>query len=50
MKRVLRVDILHDVGDSLNPASIAGRSRAAFVQGMGWLTGEELTGTRTGGS
>jgi xanthine dehydrogenase molybdopterin-binding subunit B len=42
MKRVLRVDILHDVGDSLNPGVDRGQIEGAFVQGMGWLTGEEL--------
>ncbi len=42
MKRVLAVDILHDVGDSLNPGIDRGQIEGAFVQGMGWLTGEEL--------
>ncbi|MBI1945204.1 MAG: xanthine dehydrogenase molybdopterin binding subunit [Deltaproteobacteria bacterium] len=42
MKRVRRVDILHDVGDSLNPAIDRGQIEGAFVQGMGWLCGEEL--------
>jgi xanthine dehydrogenase molybdopterin-binding subunit B len=42
MKRVLRVDILHDVGESLNPNVDRGQIEGAFVQGMGWLTGEEL--------
>ena len=42
MKRVVRVDILHDVGDSLNPGVDRGQIEGAFVQGMGWLTGEEL--------
>lgn len=42
MKRVLRVDILHDVGESLNPHVDRGQIEGAFVQGMGWLTGEEL--------
>ena len=42
MKRVLRVDILHDVGDSLNPGVDRGQIEGGFVQGMGWLTGEEL--------
>jgi xanthine dehydrogenase large subunit len=42
MKRVLAVDILHDVGDSLNPGVDRGQVEGAFIQGMGWLTGEEL--------
>ena len=37
-----RVDILHDVGNSLNPAIDLGQIQGAFVQGMGWLTTEEL--------
>ena len=37
-----RVDILHDVGRSLNPAIDLGQVQGAFVQGMGWLTTEEL--------
>jgi len=40
--RVLRADILHDVGRSLNPALDRGQVEGAFVQGMGWLTTEEL--------
>jgi xanthine dehydrogenase molybdopterin binding subunit/xanthine dehydrogenase small subunit len=40
--RVLRSDILHDVGDSLNPAIDRGQIEGGFVQGMGWLTSEEL--------
>ncbi|MHB2019642.1 MAG: xanthine dehydrogenase molybdopterin binding subunit [Candidatus Xenobia bacterium] len=42
MKRVLRVDVVHDVGDSLNYGVDRGQIEGAFVQGMGWLTGEEL--------
>ncbi len=42
MKRVLRVDILHDVGDSLNPGVDRGQIEGGYVQGLGWLTGEEL--------
>ncbi|NDY90033.1 xanthine dehydrogenase molybdopterin binding subunit [Ideonella livida] len=37
-----RADLLHDVGASLNPALDIGQVEGAFVQGMGWLTSEEL--------
>ena len=40
--RVLRADVLHDVGQSLNPALDIGQVEGAFVQGQGWLTSEEL--------
>ena len=40
--KVLRVDILHDVGKSLNPAIDLGQIEGGFIQGMGWLTTEEL--------
>ncbi len=40
--RVLEVDILHDVGTSLNPAIDIGQIEGGFVQGMGWLTTEQL--------
>ncbi len=42
MHRVLRVDILHDVGDSVNEGVNRGQIEGGFVQGMGWLTAEEL--------
>ncbi|MDR3392866.1 MAG: xanthine dehydrogenase molybdopterin binding subunit [Sulfuriferula sp.] len=40
--RMLRVDILHDVGKSLNPALDIGQIEGGFLQGAGWLTSEEL--------
>jgi len=40
--RVLRIDILHDVGKSLNPAVDMGQIEGGFIQGLGWLTTEEL--------
>ena len=40
--RVERVDILHDVGRSLNPAIDIGQIEGGFIQGMGWLTTEEV--------
>ncbi|HVG46580.1 MAG TPA: molybdopterin cofactor-binding domain-containing protein, partial [Rubellimicrobium sp.] len=40
--RILRVDILHDCGSSLNPALDIGQIEGGYVQGVGWLTTEEL--------
>lgn len=46
--RVLRVDILHDVGHSINPAIDRGQIEGGFVQGMGWLTCEQLVWDEAG--
>ncbi|MFM9879020.1 MAG: xanthine dehydrogenase molybdopterin binding subunit [Burkholderiaceae bacterium] len=46
--RVLKVDILHDVGHSINPAIDIGQIEGGFVQGMGWLTTEQLVWNGTG--
>ncbi|MGE4240794.1 MAG: xanthine dehydrogenase molybdopterin binding subunit [Ramlibacter sp.] len=46
--RVLKVDILHDVGRSINPAIDLGQIEGGFVQGMGWLTTEQLVWTGKG--
>ncbi|MGL1080518.1 molybdopterin cofactor-binding domain-containing protein, partial [Vibrio parahaemolyticus] len=40
--RLDRADILHDCGASLNPAIDRGQVEGGFIQGMGWLTSEEL--------
>ncbi len=40
--RVIKVDILHDVGTSINPAIDIGQIEGGFIQGMGWLTTEQL--------
>jgi len=40
--RILRTDILHDAGASLNPALDVGQIEGGYVQGAGWLTTEEL--------
>ncbi len=42
MTRVLRADILHDAGDAINAGVNRGQIEGGFVQGMGWLTSEEL--------
>jgi xanthine dehydrogenase molybdopterin-binding subunit B len=42
MSRILRVDILHDAGDSINLGINRGQIEGGFVQGAGWLTCEEL--------
>jgi xanthine dehydrogenase large subunit len=46
--KVTRVDILHDVGQSLNPAVDIGQIEGGFIQGMGWLTTEELVFSEDG--
>ncbi|MEM9225744.1 MAG: xanthine dehydrogenase molybdopterin binding subunit, partial [Pseudomonadota bacterium] len=46
--RVLRTDILHDVGRSINPAIDLGQIEGGFIQGMGWLTMEELVFDKDG--
>lgn len=46
--RLLRADILHDVGASLNPAIDIGQVEGGFIQGMGWLTSEELVWDKQG--
>ncbi len=40
--KVLRADILHDAGQSLNPAIDLGQVEGGYIQGLGWLTTEEL--------
>jgi xanthine dehydrogenase large subunit len=40
--KLLRADLLHDAGQSLNPAIDIGQIEGGFIQGMGWLTTEEL--------
>jgi xanthine dehydrogenase large subunit len=47
--RLRRVDIVHDVGDSLSPLVDLGQIEGGFVQGAGWLTLEELLWDETGG-
>ncbi len=46
--RLLRTDIIHDVGDSINPAIDIGQIEGGFIQGLGWLTTEELKWDKTG--
>ncbi|HEU0200805.1 MAG TPA: xanthine dehydrogenase molybdopterin binding subunit [Burkholderiaceae bacterium] len=40
--KLLRADLLHDAGNSINPAIDLGQVEGGFIQGMGWLTCEEL--------
>jgi xanthine dehydrogenase large subunit len=46
--RILRADLLHDCGRSLNPAVDLGQIEGGFVQGVGWLTSEELVFDKEG--
>jgi xanthine dehydrogenase large subunit len=46
--RLLRVDILHDVGRSINPGVDKGQIEGGFIQGLGWLTSEELVWSEEG--
>ncbi|MEG2154798.1 MAG: xanthine dehydrogenase molybdopterin binding subunit [Burkholderiaceae bacterium] len=46
--KLLRADLLHDAGASLNPAIDIGQVEGAFIQGMGWLTTEALVWSAAG--
>jgi xanthine dehydrogenase large subunit len=46
--RLLRVDVLHDVGDSISPLVDRGQIEGGFIQGVGWLTTEELVWSQAG--
>ncbi len=46
--KVTRIDILHDVGKSLNEAIDYGQLEGGFIQGMGWLTTEEVVWNQQG--
>jgi xanthine dehydrogenase large subunit len=46
--RFPRVDILHDVGDSISPLVDRGQVEGGFLQGLGWMTSEELVWSKTG--
>jgi xanthine dehydrogenase large subunit len=46
--KLVRADLLHDVGQSINPAIDMGQIEGGFIQGMGWLTTEELWWNREG--
>jgi xanthine dehydrogenase large subunit len=46
--RVLAVDILHDVGSSINPAIDIGQIEGGYIQGVGWLTSEQLVWNELG--
>jgi xanthine dehydrogenase large subunit len=46
--KLVRADLLHDAGQSINPAIDLGQVEGGFIQGMGWLTTEELWWNRDG--
>jgi xanthine dehydrogenase large subunit len=46
--RILRSDLLHDVGDSISPLVDRGQIEGGFLQGVGWLTSEELVWNQNG--
>jgi len=46
--KLLRTDLLHDAGNSINPAIDIGQVEGGFMQGMGWLTTEELVWNQQG--
>jgi len=46
--KLLRTDILHDVGDSLNPDIDLGQVEGGFIQGVGWVTTEEIKWDKRG--
>ena len=46
--KLLRADLLHDAGNSINPAIDLGQIEGAFIQGMGWLTSEQLVWNEQG--
>jgi xanthine dehydrogenase molybdopterin-binding subunit B len=48
MHRVVRIDVVHDVGNSLNPGIDRGQIEGGLVQGIGWLTREELLWDKQG--
>ncbi|GIS77535.1 MAG: hypothetical protein CM1200mP13_08940 [Candidatus Pelagibacterales bacterium] len=46
--KVLQVDIIHDVGKSINQRIDIGQIEGGFVQGLGWLTTEEINWNKNG--
>ena len=48
MYKLLRTDIIHDVGDSINEGIDIGQIEGGFVQGIGWVTTEELKWDKKG--